>query len=59
MIIKSRGFGSSLREGMDREKKKVMSLVLQGPVFTTYHVSLERVNVTVRANGNTADMIQF
>lgn len=22
MIIKSRGFGSSLREGMDREKKK-------------------------------------
>lgn len=58
MIIKTRGFGSSLREGMDREKK-VMSLVLQGPVFTTYHVSLERVNVTVRANGNTADMIQF
>lgn len=46
-------------EGGDGQRKKVMSLVLQGPVFTTSHVSLERVNVTVRANGKTADMIQF
>lgn len=40
-------------------RKAVMSLVLQGVVFTTYHVSLERANVTVWPNGNTQDIAAF
>lgn len=30
-----------------------------GGVFTTYHVSLERANATVRDNGNTEDVSEF
>lgn len=37
----------------------MMSSVLQGGMFTTYHSSLERANVAVKANGNTADIIAF
>lgn len=50
---------ASPRGGDGQTRKIVISAAQQGLMFTTYHDSLERANVTVGANGNTEDITAF